>query len=126
MTLFKCYDDPSGNKSDQNTQQQSQCHHPTPSRQTGRGNTGMSSRDSTQGQSAGTHHAETREMQSQYQKDFPPPSSCRRRRTPALPQPDNIGINPAFRYGLQQISKIIMISSKMVTIMCMLDSQDRV
>lgn len=40
-----------------------------------------------------------REMQSQYQKDFPPPSSCRRRRTPALPQPDNIGINPAFRWG---------------------------
>ncbi|TKS82987.1 hypothetical protein D9C73_017096 [Collichthys lucidus] len=39
---------------------------------------------------------DTTEMQSQYQKDFPPPSSCRRRRTPALPQPDNIGINPAF------------------------------
>ncbi|KAK7926140.1 hypothetical protein WMY93_008450 [Mugilogobius chulae] len=36
-------------------------------------------------------------MKSQYQKDFPPPTSCRRRRTPALPQPDNIGINPAFR-----------------------------
>lgn len=40
---------------------------------------------------------ETLEMQSQYQKDFPPPSSRHRRRTPALPQPDNIGINPAFR-----------------------------
>lgn len=38
----------------------------------------------------------TPEMLSQYQKDFPPPS-CLRRRTPALPQPDNIGINPAFR-----------------------------
>ncbi|XP_061660223.1 uncharacterized protein si:dkeyp-69c1.9 [Syngnathoides biaculeatus] len=36
------------------------------------------------------------EMLSQYQKDFPPPSSWHRR-TPALPQPDNIGINPAFR-----------------------------
>lgn len=40
---------------------------------------------------------ETLQMQSQYQKDFPPPSSCHRRRTPALPQLDNIGINPAFR-----------------------------
>lgn len=40
---------------------------------------------------------ETLQMQSQYQKDFPPPSFCHGRRTPALPQPDNIGINPAFR-----------------------------
>lgn len=35
-------------------------------------------------------------MLSQYQKDFPP-LPCPRRRTPALPHPDNIGINPAFR-----------------------------
>lgn len=44
---------------------------------------------------------ETLQMQSQYQKDFPPPSFCHGRRTPALPQPDNIGINPAFRWQKQ-------------------------
>lgn len=45
------------------------------------------------------------EMQSQYQKDFPPPSSCCRRRTPALPQPDNIGINPAFRIDFSTVQR---------------------
>ncbi|XP_068188256.1 uncharacterized protein si:dkeyp-69c1.9 isoform X1 [Antennarius striatus] len=45
------------------------------------------------------------EMLSQYQNDFPPPSSCRRRRTPALPQPDNIGINPAFRIELSTVQR---------------------
>ncbi|KAK9536635.1 hypothetical protein VZT92_006402 [Zoarces viviparus] len=44
-------------------------------------------------------------MQSQYQKDFPPPSSYRRRRTPALPQPDNIGINPAFRMDFGTVQR---------------------
>ncbi|KAJ4929609.1 hypothetical protein JOQ06_018632 [Pogonophryne albipinna] len=44
-------------------------------------------------------------QQSQYQKDFPPPSSCHRRRTPALPQPDNIGINPAFRIDFSTVQK---------------------
>ncbi|XP_037124804.1 uncharacterized protein si:dkeyp-69c1.9 isoform X1 [Syngnathus acus] len=44
-------------------------------------------------------------MLSQYQKDFPPPSSWCRRRTPALPQPDNIGINPAFRIEFGTINR---------------------
>ncbi|CAL9685516.1 unnamed protein product [Knipowitschia caucasica] len=45
------------------------------------------------------------DMKSQYQKDFPPPTSCRRRRTPALPQPDNIGINPAFRIDFSTVQR---------------------
>ncbi|XP_049598929.1 uncharacterized protein si:dkeyp-69c1.9 [Syngnathus scovelli] len=44
-------------------------------------------------------------MLSQYQKDFPPRSSWCRRRTPALPQPDNIGINPAFRIEFGTIQR---------------------
>ncbi|XP_049448708.1 uncharacterized protein si:dkeyp-69c1.9 [Epinephelus fuscoguttatus] len=85
------------------TQQGSRRSHPTSSRQTGRGN---SSRDGEPGedeqegdhdQTAVTTEPHVTEMQSQYQKDFPPPSSSHRRRTPAFPQPDNIGINPAFR-----------------------------
>ncbi|KAL7390647.1 hypothetical protein ABVT39_024889 [Epinephelus coioides] len=85
------------------TQQGSHRSHPTSSRQTGKGN---SSRDGEPGedeqegdhdQTAVTNEPDVTEMQSQYQKDFPPPSSCHRRRTPALPQPDNIGINPGFR-----------------------------
>ncbi|KAG7217270.1 hypothetical protein INR49_027814 [Caranx melampygus] len=47
----------------------------------------------------------TVEMQSQYQKDFPPPSSSCRKRTPALPQPDNIGINPAFRIEFNTVQR---------------------
>ncbi|XP_047463846.1 uncharacterized protein si:dkeyp-69c1.9 isoform X1 [Mugil cephalus] len=45
------------------------------------------------------------EMQSQYQKDFHPPASCCRRRTPAFPQPDNIGINPAFRIEFSTVQR---------------------
>lgn len=81
-----------------NSLQESCCSHPMSLRQTGRGN---SSRDREPGKDRQKGDLDqiqdTAEMQSQYQKDFPPPSSCRRRRTPALPQPDNIGINPAFR-----------------------------
>ncbi|XP_077597304.1 uncharacterized protein LOC144212960 [Stigmatopora nigra] len=44
-------------------------------------------------------------MLSQYQQDFPPPSSWRRRRTPALPQPDNIAINPAFRIDFETVHR---------------------
>ncbi|XP_054611527.1 uncharacterized protein si:dkeyp-69c1.9 isoform X2 [Dunckerocampus dactyliophorus] len=44
-------------------------------------------------------------MRSQYQKDFPPPSSWCRRSTPALPQPDNIGINPAFRIDFRTVQR---------------------
>lgn len=43
-------------------------------------------------------------MLSQYQKDFSPPP-CPRRCTPALPYPDNIGINPAFRWDWVCCSK---------------------
>ncbi|XP_061596852.1 uncharacterized protein si:dkeyp-69c1.9 [Cololabis saira] len=45
------------------------------------------------------------EMKSQYQEDFPaPPPRCRRG-TPARPQPDNIGINPAFRIEFNTIQR---------------------
>ncbi|XP_023277173.1 uncharacterized protein LOC111666168 [Seriola lalandi dorsalis] len=91
----------------QGMQQQSHCRHPTSSRQTGRGNSSSRDREPGEDEQEGNHDQTgltalkneqvTTEMQSQYQKDFPPPSSFRRRRTPALPQQDNIGINPAFR-----------------------------
>ncbi|XP_034034293.1 uncharacterized protein si:dkeyp-69c1.9 [Thalassophryne amazonica] len=53
-----------------------------------------------------THHDNrgNADLQSQYQKDFTPPSQCRRR-TPALPQPDNIGINPAFRIEFRTVQR---------------------
>ncbi|KAM7398007.1 hypothetical protein PAMA_006064 [Pampus argenteus] len=89
----------------QNTQQESHLSHPPSSRQT-RGN---SSRDGEQGEDnkEGDHDQtqNTTGMQSQYQKDFPPPSSCHRRRTPAFPQPDNIGINRAFRIEFRTVQK---------------------
>ncbi|KAM4545331.1 uncharacterized protein PAE49_017947 [Odontesthes bonariensis] len=72
--------------------------YPTSSRQTGKGN---SSRD----RQAEEDEQDTREIKSQYQKDFPPPSSRRPRRTPALPQPDNIGINPAFRFEFNTVQR---------------------
>ncbi|KAE8287520.1 hypothetical protein D5F01_LYC13565 [Larimichthys crocea] len=97
---FKPIPQPGGGKGDHaalNTQQESHRSRPISSRQTGGGN---SCRDKEAGEEEQeVNHdqvQDTTEMQSQYQKDFPPPSSCRRRRTPALPQPDNIGINPAF------------------------------
>ncbi|XP_030294338.1 uncharacterized protein LOC115594410 isoform X2 [Sparus aurata] len=91
----------------ENTQQESHCSHLTSSRQTGRGissrdreadEVGIESQRDRTGSTAGENEHGTTEMKSQYQKDFPPPSSCRRRRTPAHPQPDNIGINPAFGF----------------------------
>ncbi|XP_071316512.1 uncharacterized protein [Trachinotus anak] len=87
-----------------NTQQES---HPTSSRETGRGSS-SSSRDREPGedeQEGNLDQQEATQMQSQYQKDFPPPSSFRRRRTPALPQPDNIGINPAFRIEFNTVQR---------------------
>lgn len=90
----------------QNTQQDSHCSHPTSSRQTGQGNS-SGKRKPREDEQEDNHiqmgfqvvknEQDATELQSQYQKDFPPPSSYHRRRTPALPQPDNIGINPAFR-----------------------------
>lgn len=83
----------------QSSRQESHRSHVTSSRQTGTGN---NSRDREQVKDGHrSSHGRTQdstEMRSQYQKDFPPPSACWRRRTPALPQPDNIGINPAFRW----------------------------
>lgn len=106
MNPYKCYDYPSGGHVDQYTPPVSHWSHSTSSRQTGRGNGG---REREQGEDKQQENhvqmgstavkmikQDATEMQSQYQRDFPPPSSCRRRRTPALPQPDNIGINPAF------------------------------
>ncbi|XP_045896919.1 uncharacterized protein si:dkeyp-69c1.9 isoform X1 [Micropterus dolomieu] len=103
-----------GDRVTQNTKQESHRSPPTSSRQTGGGN---SSRDGGPGEdeqggicgqtrtTAVKNEQDTTGMQSQYQKDFPPPSSCRRRRTPALPQPDNIGINPAFRIDFSTVQK---------------------
>ncbi|XP_035812348.2 uncharacterized protein si:dkeyp-69c1.9 [Amphiprion ocellaris] len=98
----------------QNSQQVSHYSHPTSSRQTRRGNSskdGEPREDEQESYHGHTKSAavknqqDTTEMQSQYQKDFPPPSSCRRRRTPALPQPDNIGINPAFRIEFSTVQR---------------------
>ncbi|XP_035522613.1 uncharacterized protein si:dkeyp-69c1.9 [Morone saxatilis] len=98
----------------QKTQLESRSSCPTSSRQTGRG---TSSRDREPGEdeqegnrdqtglTAVKTEPDSVEMQSQYQKDFPPPTSCRRRRTPALPQPDNIGINPAFRIEFSTVQR---------------------
>ncbi|XP_033996149.1 uncharacterized protein si:dkeyp-69c1.9 isoform X1 [Trematomus bernacchii] len=100
-----------GDNSASNTQQVSNRSLPTSSREAGRGS---SRRDREAGEdeeghnpdeTAWTKKQETTYMQSQYQKDFPPPSSCRRRRTPALPQPDNIGINPAFRIDFSTVQR---------------------
>ncbi|XP_074467981.1 uncharacterized protein LOC141753327 isoform X2 [Sebastes fasciatus] len=90
-----------------NTQQEFQRSHPTSSRQTGRGSCkpGEDEQEGNRVQTAVTNEQDTTEMQSQYQKDFPPPSSCRRRRTPAFPQPDNIGINPAFRIDFSTVQR---------------------
>ncbi|XP_035035073.1 uncharacterized protein si:dkeyp-69c1.9 [Hippoglossus stenolepis] len=88
----------------QSTQQESHCPHPPASRQTGRGNS-SGDREPGEGATAVKNEQDTAEMQSQYQKDFPPQSSCRRRRTPALPQPDNIGINPAFRIEFNTVQR---------------------
>ena len=41
---------------------------------------------------------EREEMLSVYQQDFPPPSIPLRRRSLAMPPPDNIAINPILRY----------------------------
>ncbi|XP_065818745.1 uncharacterized protein si:dkeyp-69c1.9 [Labrus bergylta] len=94
-----------------NTQQESRRSPFTISRQTGRGN--ISRGWEIQGDERGDNGDGTAvkkeqvaaEMQSQYQKDFPPPSSCCRRRTPALPQPDNICINPAFRFEFSTVQR---------------------
>ncbi|XP_030602675.1 uncharacterized protein LOC115792328 [Archocentrus centrarchus] len=69
-----------------------------------RGNEQEGNRDHTT-PTALKNEQETCEMQSQYQKDFPPPSCCLRRRTPAFPQPDNIGINPAFRIDFSTVQR---------------------
>ncbi|XP_051256636.1 uncharacterized protein si:dkeyp-69c1.9 isoform X2 [Dicentrarchus labrax] len=98
----------------QKTQLESRRSCPTSSRQTGRGTSSRDgepgedeqegNRDQT-GSTAVKTEPDSIEMQSQYQKDFPPPTSCRRRRTPALPQPDNIGINPAFRIEFSTVQR---------------------
>ncbi|KAM6912022.1 uncharacterized protein PEZ65_016167 [Lycodopsis pacificus] len=88
-----------------NTQQEFHRSHPTSSKQTGRGNSSRDCEPGEDDQAAVTNEPDTTHMQSQYQKDFPPPSSCRRRRTPARPQPDNIGINPAFRMDFGTVQR---------------------
>ncbi|XP_044079287.1 uncharacterized protein si:dkeyp-69c1.9 [Siniperca chuatsi] len=97
-----------------NTQQDSHRSHPTSSRQTGGGNSNrdgepgedeLEGNHDQMGSTAVKNEQDTTGMQSQYQKDFPPPSSCRRRRTPAFPQPDNIGINPAFRIEFSTVQR---------------------
>lgn len=104
QNLYIVSDSISGRDITQYSQQESHQFDSTSLRQTG---VGHSSREKEHGQDmledkhdqmGLTAEQDARELKSQYQKDFPPPSSFRRRRTPALPQPDNIGINPAFRW----------------------------
>ncbi|XP_040929693.1 uncharacterized protein si:dkeyp-69c1.9 [Betta splendens] len=98
---FRAFAKQDRGKGDQNKQQQLQSPH-----HVGQTAGGKSNRDPEEDEQEEKHdqrgstavrNEDPADMRSQYQKDFPPPSSCRRRRTPALPQPDNIGINPAFR-----------------------------
>ncbi|XP_069002507.1 uncharacterized protein [Embiotoca jacksoni] len=103
---------PQQNRGKGHTQQESKRSHPTSSRQTGRGNgdrePGEDEKEGNRDHMKSTavkKEQETTEMQSQYQMDFPPPTSCRRRRTPALPQPDNLGINPAFRIEFSTVQR---------------------
>ncbi|XP_051903339.1 uncharacterized protein si:dkeyp-69c1.9 [Hippocampus zosterae] len=77
----------------QNSRQETRHSHVLSSRQTGSVKSRHVEADEQADICDGNQDAE---MLSQYQKDFPPPSSWRRRRTPAMPQPDNIGINRAF------------------------------
>ncbi|KAI3373654.1 hypothetical protein L3Q82_022247, partial [Scortum barcoo] len=104
----------SGDHITQSTQQEVRRSHSTSSRSAGgerSSRDGEPGEDEPEGPRDGTastavkSQQDATEMQSQYQKDFPPPSSCRRRRTPALPQPDNIGINPAFRIEFSTVQK---------------------
>ncbi|XP_026183658.1 uncharacterized protein LOC113142713 isoform X2 [Mastacembelus armatus] len=98
-----------------NTQQESHWPYSTSSTRSGKGNSNIRDKKLGEDQQQANHNQtgptamknedNTTEMQSQYQKDFPPPSSCHRRRTPALPQPDNIGINPAFRIELCTVQR---------------------
>ncbi|XP_076607251.1 uncharacterized protein LOC143333166 [Chaetodon auriga] len=103
-----------GDHAAQNTQQESHRSHTTSSRQTGRGHSsrdrerGEDEQEGSRDQMGSTvvkNEGDAIQMLSQYQKDFPPPSSCRRRRTPALPQPDNIAINPAFRIEFSTVQR---------------------
>ncbi|KAM8835084.1 uncharacterized protein ACB058_016521 isoform 1-T2 [Synchiropus picturatus] len=95
-------DDPRGEHSAQKLLRESTCSSLTSSRQTGRGS---SSSRNTKGEQGGTDYCRgPTEMKSLYQKDFPPPSLCRRR-TPAAPQPDNIGINPALRFEFSTVQR---------------------
>ncbi|XP_041864596.1 uncharacterized protein si:dkeyp-69c1.9 isoform X2 [Melanotaenia boesemani] len=103
-----------GDRTTLSTQQESFHPHPTSSRQTGKGNSNRAIQTKGDEQEGIDTHSKTpsaynkehtTEMKSQYQKDFPPPSSCRMRRTPALPQPDNIGINPAFRIEFSTVQR---------------------
>ncbi|XP_037835021.1 uncharacterized protein si:dkeyp-69c1.9 [Kryptolebias marmoratus] len=76
-------------------------HSHTQPRQTRRGVSGIEDKRQQRGDHptppAGSSQQEAAEMRSRYQEDFPPPPSGCRRLTPAFPQPDNLGINPAFR-----------------------------
>ncbi|XP_034406363.1 uncharacterized protein si:dkeyp-69c1.9 [Cyclopterus lumpus] len=111
-----------------NTQQEFRQSHPTSSRQTGRGNGSKDcepGEDEQEGNNDQTKEQDTAEMQSQYQKDFPPPSSCRRRRTPALPQPDNIGINPAFRIDFSTVQRENFPGWPIMNPSCLTSSQAR-
>lgn len=110
------YDNPSGNHVSQNTYLE--CNHPKSSRQTGTENGHRDRELEGDEQEHNKDHTKPAAVknyvtgiQSQYQKDFPPPTFCHRRRTPALPQPDNIGINPAFRWG-QVCQSVLQLSCR--------------
>ncbi|CAJ1063960.1 uncharacterized protein si:dkeyp-69c1.9 [Xyrichtys novacula] len=91
-----------------NTQQESRRSSPTASTQTGKGNSSREDRRTQRDkgdQTAVKKEQDAAEMVSQYQKDFPPPFSFYRRGTPARPQLDNIGINPAFRIEFNTVQR---------------------
>ncbi|MED6292664.1 hypothetical protein CHARACLAT_002737 [Characodon lateralis] len=91
-----------------------QSKHPPSSRETPKGNSSRGRRSDKEEYEGNCGHPvlpglnneqKTAEMKSQYQRDFTRLSSHWTRQTPAWPQPDNLGINPAFRIEFGTVQK---------------------